>query len=463
MLRILRQNREPAPILGAGGGGWFILGLLCSVALEVLLARSPGMFSVSGAAGRVWAAKLQEFNRTVSLLWMVTGLWGMALAGWEHSRYIFAGGMMVFLSRYIVWDRLPAFHAWLGRYVPAAATLLYADYKAFGLVNLVPLFAVAGYVAYHVQDRLWRLTGWEGHARRQWEKERMLAATGPAQAGYGQVAAQAAQHAGLSIPGVSVYPRKQPDPKALDRIVGLDEAKKLVMRTMRAALDTSGVYAQYGLAPPGGILLYGPPGTGKTSFARACAEALGCTFYVVNASAVVGSLVGQTERAISYLFQHARANRPAVIFWDEIDAVARKRDSANLNRPSDLVLNVLLSEMDGFQSKGEKGVLVIGATNRIDVLDPAILRPGRFDHKVEVGLPDARARVQLLEFFLRGRKTAGIDGSVLEELAAATEGWSPADLKALVDEAAWAAVEAGKPIDPRFLKQVLEKSRTVKG
>ncbi|MGB9860579.1 MAG: ATP-binding protein, partial [Moorellaceae bacterium] len=249
-----------------------------------------------------------------------------------------------------------------------------------------------------------------------------------------------------------------PDPSALDRVIGLEEAKKRVMRAMSAALDTTGVYAQYGLSPPGGILLYGPPGTGKTSFARACADAFGCAFYVVNASAIVGSLVGQSEKAVSSLFQHARANRPAVIFWDEIDAVARRRDGASLNRPSDLVLNVLLAEMDGFQSKGEKGVLVIGATNRVDVLDPAILRPGRFDEKIEVGLPDAQTRVVMLEFFLKGRKTAEISRGVLEEIAAATEGWSPAELKALVDEAAWTAVEARKPITPAFLRRALEKA-----
>lgn len=448
----------PGPNREAGAAGWYLAGILGTVLLEAVLSRCPGAFGMSAETAALWAARLHGFNQGAGFLWAAAGMWGVVLSGWERSRYVFAGGVIALLSQLLFRRGLPVFYVWLARHYPGAAAVLSSGHWLAVLVNVLALFLVTGYVAYYLQKWLWRTAGWEEYVKRSQEKAALGAVHAPTanqQAGMQGVQ----QAAALSIPGVTVYPRRPPDPKALDRIVGLAEAKDLVMRAMQAAFDTTGRYAEYGLSPPGGILLYGPPGTGKTSFARACAEALGCTFYVVNASAILGSLVGYTERAIAYLFQHARANRPSVIFWDEIDAVARKRDGASLNRPSDLVLNVLLSEMDGFQSKGEKGVLVIGATNRIDVLDPAILRPGRFDYKVEVGLPDKDTRVRMLEFFLQGRKTAGVSRDILEELAAATEGWSPAELKALVDEAAWAAVEAGEPISPGFLRRVLERMR----
>lgn len=259
------------------------------------------------------------------------------------------------------------------------------------------------------------------------------------------------------IPGVDIYMNPNPNPAALDKVVGLEKAKQMAVSAIKMAMDDR-IYKEYGLTPPGGMLLYGPPGTGKTSFARACAEALGCTFYVVNASSLLGSLVGQSEQAVRNLFAHARAHRPAIIFWDEIDAVGQRRDGMNLNRPSDLILNILLAEMDGFNAKGEKGVLVIGATNRIDVLDEALLRPGRFDVKVEVGLPGLEDRVKLLQFFLKGRKVEGITAEGLEEIARHTEGWSPADLKALVDEAAWRALERNEPINAGALRVALQEA-----
>ncbi|MGI9951319.1 AAA family ATPase [Moorellaceae bacterium AZ2] len=428
--------------------------------LVVLLEHWPRLYSSRLPPPEhvvIWADKAGLLLNILIPLWIITGLWGLIMWGSISGSSIFRGGIAALVSRWLLVVGLPAVYAVLAKFYPGAAGVMTGGHPAAGAINTAVALIAAERMSAAAARKLRRTAGWADNRKSQ---ERAHC-TGMAhhynhwsgRYEYGR------QHTFFSLPGVIYYPPKTPEPNALDKVIGLEEAKKKVIRAMSLALDSDGQYKEYGLTPPGGILLYGPPGTGKTLFAKACAEAFGCAFYVVNASAIAAPLVGESERAVTHLFQHARNNSPAIIFWDEIDAVARIRDGANLNRPSDLILNVLLAEMDGFQSKGERGLLIIGATNRIDVLDPAILRPGRFDEKIEVGLPDRHTRAVMLEVFLKGRRTADITPGVLEEIAAATSGWSPAELKALINEAAWDAAEEGEPISPLHLDRVLRQYR----
>lgn len=245
-------------------------------------------------------------------------------------------------------------------------------------------------------------------------------------------------------PGVQFY-RLPKDPNAYDRVIGLKEAKTIMQESLNMMLDTEEGkrMKKYGLAPPRGIMLYGPPGTGKTSFARASAQVLGLPFLVVNASSITGSLVGSTERNINAIFDFAARNAPCVVFWDEIDAVGKKRTGDDNNSPSQLALNVLLARMDGFAR--QTNVILIAATNRLDILDDALIRPGRFDCHIYVGLPDVPARKEIIKLYCRNRPV-DISDSEYEELAELTEGMSPAELEALVAEAAKAAYYEGSLI-----------------
>lgn len=222
------------------------------------------------------------------------------------------------------------------------------------------------------------------------------------------------------------------DKTIFDKLIGVDEAVEALKDALEFPMTHPELLKKYKITPPKGILLYGPPGTGKTSLARAAAEYFGCYFISVKGSELAAGLVGQTEANVRELFREAYVERPSIIFFDEIDAIARRRDGMALNRPSDLALNILLAEMDGFDQK--RGIFVIGATNRVDVLDEALLRPGRFDRLIEIGLPNEEARRKLWLLYLEGRPVKGeID---LDLLTRASAGMSPAEIKAMVERAA---------------------------
>lgn len=269
-----------------------------------------------------------------------------------------------------------------------------------------------------------------------------------------------AQGAGVySLPcGADFYPRRPPDPAAFDRVIGLGRAKQAIVDALETAFR-SDLQKIYNLRPAKGILLYGPPGTGKTSFARAAADRFGCSFYVVNASSLAASLVGQTEANIRYLFAHARQNAPAVIFFDEIDAIGQKRSGRPINSPSDLAINVLLSELDGFREL--EGVVVVAATNRPDTLDEALTRAGRFDVKIEVGLPGREDREKLFALYLKGRP-CDIGNTDLSLLALETEGLSPADIRLVCDQAALAAAKKSRPISVQDVREAVAEVRQQK-
>jgi cell division protease FtsH len=196
-------------------------------------------------------------------------------------------------------------------------------------------------------------------------------------------------------------------------------------------------YHQLGAKLPRGVLLVGPPGTGKTLLARAVAGEAGVPFYSVSASEFVEMFVGVGASRVRDLFTKAKASSPSIVFVDELDAVGRQRFAGlgGSNDEREQTLNQLLVEMDGFDDRQE--VIILAATNRPDVLDPALLRPGRFDRQVTIGLPDRKGREAIFKIHTRGIPIS--DDIDLERLAAGTPGFSGADVANLVNEAALTA------------------------
>lgn len=219
------------------------------------------------------------------------------------------------------------------------------------------------------------------------------------------------------------------------------EESKFELAEIKMFLRNPEAYERVGARPPRGVLLVGPPGTGKTLLAKALAGEAGANFIAVSGSDFSSMFVGVGRSKVEKLFREARKQAPCIVFIDEIDSLTRRRGagSSDLARESDTTLNQLLVEMDGFKAKD--GIIVVGATNRIDVLDPAILRPGRFDRHVHVGLPTLSGRKEILEVHVRNRPIApDVD---LEVVSRGTPGFSGADLANLVNEAAILAARDG--------------------
>src|SRR5437667_1068412 len=214
-------------------------------------------------------------------------------------------------------------------------------------------------------------------------------------------------------------------------IAGADEAKAELLEVVDFLRDPSR-FEQLGARVPKGILLYGPPGTGKTLLAKAAANESGAKFYSQSASAFVEMFAGLGAARIRKLFEEARKNAPAIIFIDELDAVGAARTGHGFNREQDQTLNQLLVELDGFDAS-EK-VVVMAASNRLQDLDPALLRPGRFDRQMLVAPPDLRGREAILAVHTRSKPLAGdVD---LGQIARQTSGLTGADLANVCNEAA---------------------------
>jgi len=227
-----------------------------------------------------------------------------------------------------------------------------------------------------------------------------------------------------------------------DDVAGCEEAKEEVAELVDFLADPL-KFQKLGGQIPRGILMVGPPGTGKTLIARAIAGEAGVKFFTVSGSDFVEMFVGVGASRVRDMFAQAKEHAPCIIFIDEIDAVGRQRGGAGMgggNDEREQTLNQLLVEMDGFT--GNEGVIVIAATNRADVLDKALLRPGRFDRQVNVGLPDVRGREQILNVHIK--KVPAADDVILRDIARGTPGFSGADLANIVNEAALFAARSNK-------------------
>ncbi|NJE01570.1 CDC48 family AAA ATPase [Thermococcus sp. JdF3] len=220
-----------------------------------------------------------------------------------------------------------------------------------------------------------------------------------------------------------------------DDIGGLESVKEELREAVEWPLKYPEAFLGLGITPPKGILLYGPPGTGKTLLAKAVANESEANFIAIKGPEVLSKWVGESEKNIREIFRKARQAAPTVIFIDEIDAIAPRRGT-DVNHVTDRLINQLLTEMDGIQENS--GVVVIAATNRPDIIDPALLRPGRFDRLILVPAPDEKARLEILKVHTRNVPLA--EDVRLEELAKRTEGYTGADIEAVVREAAMLAM-----------------------
>ena len=240
-----------------------------------------------------------------------------------------------------------------------------------------------------------------------------------------------------------------------DDVAGIEESKK-ELEEIVDFLKNSQKYTSLGAKIPKGVMLLGPPGCGKTLLAKAVAGEAGVPFFSISGSDFVEMFVGVGASRVRDLFEQAKKNAPCIVFIDEIDAVGRQRSgmSGGGNDEREQTLNQLLVEMDGFQPNS--GIIVLAATNRPDVLDKALLRPGRFDRKVTIDTPDYNGRLEILKVHTRGKPISqDVD---LETLARRTPGFSGADIANLINESAiLAARESKKEIEMHFLEDAIDK------
>jgi proteasome regulatory subunit len=238
-------------------------------------------------------------------------------------------------------------------------------------------------------------------------------------------------------------------------IGGLQKQIEEVIETLELPLTNPELFAEVGIEPPHGILLYGPPGNGKTLIAKAVAHRAKATFIRMSGSELVQKYIGEGARLVRDVFNIAREKAPSIVFIDEIDAVGSRRTydgttgSSEVNR----TMVQLLAELDGFDTRGD--VRIVAATNRIDLLDPALLRPGRFDRIIEIPSPDAEGRKEIFMIHTRNMKLENVD---LDELTKITEGLSGAELKAIVTEAGMFVIRRrGKAVTMADFKDAYNK------
>ncbi len=237
-------------------------------------------------------------------------------------------------------------------------------------------------------------------------------------------------------------------------IGGLTDEVKKVREMVELPLKRPEIFMRLGIEPPKGVLLYGPPGTGKTLLAKAVANESEAHFILLNGPEIMSKFYGESEKKIRSIFEEAEKNAPAIIFIDEIDSLAPKREEAG-GEVERRVVSQLLTMMDGLQARGK--VVVIGATNRPNAIDPALRRPGRFDREVEISVPDKAGRMQILQIHTRNMP---LTKSVkLDELARKTHGFVGADINSLAKEAAMIVIR--KNLDKLKLEEDKEISQEI--
>jgi transitional endoplasmic reticulum ATPase len=228
----------------------------------------------------------------------------------------------------------------------------------------------------------------------------------------------------------------------------LEEAKQELKEAVEWPLKFGKVFEHMNARPPKGILLYGPPGTGKTLLAKAVATESEANFIAVKGPEFLNKWVGESEKAVRETFRKARQASPCVIFMDEIDSIAPERGTGGDSNVTERVISQMLTEMDGLESLND--VVVIAATNRPDIMDPALLRPGRFDKSIYIGPPDTESRKSI--FGIHTSKRPLDDDVDMDVLAERTEGCTGADISAICNEAVMNAVRrlvasGGEPTD----------------
>ncbi|MBU0530330.1 MAG: AAA family ATPase [Nanoarchaeota archaeon] len=243
-----------------------------------------------------------------------------------------------------------------------------------------------------------------------------------------------------------------------DDIGGLDEVKKRMRETIEWPLENPDAFTRMGIRPPRGILLYGPPGTGKTLLAKAVANESGANFISVKGPEVLNKWVGESEKKIREIFRRAKQVAPAIIFFDEIDAIAPRRSGASTSHVTENVVSQLLSEMSGLEEL--HNVIVIAATNRPDMMDSALLRPGRFDRQILVHAPDEKARLNIFNIHTKNMPVSkDVD---LGKLAKQTEGYTGADIESIVRESGLNALRENmeaKTVTKKHFEESMQKTR----
>jgi len=247
---------------------------------------------------------------------------------------------------------------------------------------------------------------------------------------------------------------EDPGDVSYNDVGGLSEQIRELREAIELPLTNPELFIRVGIKPPTGVLLYGPPGTGKTLLARAMAKTMDASFLKVVSSAIVDKYIGESARVIREMFGYARDHEPCIIFMDEIDAIGGRRfsEGTSADREIQRTLMELLNQLDGFEALGK--VKMIMATNRPDVLDPALLRPGRLDRKIEIPLPNEANRQHILKIHAKNlAKKGDIDYEAIVKLA---DGFNGADLRNVCTESGMFAVREGREyvIQEDFMKAV---------
>ncbi|MEC8997080.1 MAG: AAA family ATPase, partial [Candidatus Thermoplasmatota archaeon] len=240
-----------------------------------------------------------------------------------------------------------------------------------------------------------------------------------------------------------------------DEVGGLEDVKQQLKETVEWPLTNPEGFERLGIEPPRGMVLYGPPGTGKTLIAKAVATESAANFIAIKGPEVMSKWVGESEKKLREVFRKAKQVSPCIVFLDELDALAPTRGTSGDNNVSDRLVDQLLTSMDGLENL--EGVIIIGATNRPEIIDSALLRPGRFDRMILVSEPDEDARKKILEIHTKSMPLKGVN---LRNLAKSMVGYTGADIEGVVREAAILALRKNpkaKEVTMKHFEEALEQ------